>query len=127
MATSENIDVCLMTQPADSSITTMPASGNWFIRHWRGEISLGESYWLNGVLLANCLPRLIVFGYEATQPFSHSLRLGAAAALVITAFQVAIVIWATVASYAPPTDTPRAADRYSGPTQPECWSSSASS
>jgi hypothetical protein len=42
------------------------------------------------------LPRLILFGYEAAQPFSHSLRLGAAAALTITTFQVAIGIWATV-------------------------------
>jgi hypothetical protein len=37
-----------------------------------------------------------LFGYEAAQPYSHSLRAGAAAALAITAFQVAIGIWATV-------------------------------
>jgi hypothetical protein len=85
-----------MTQPADSSITSTPASTNWFIRHWRGEITLGESYWLNGVLFANVLPRLFIFGYEAAQPFSQSLRAGSAAAAVLSALQIAIWIWATV-------------------------------
>jgi hypothetical protein len=85
-----------MTQPVLSESNSCSSSPNWLIRHWRGDISLGEAYWLNGVLLANLVPRLILFGYEAAQPFSHSLRLGAGAALAITAFQVATVIWATV-------------------------------
>jgi hypothetical protein len=30
-----------------------PATPNWNLSHWRGETSLGISYWLNGVLLAS--------------------------------------------------------------------------
>ena len=26
------------------------ASGNYFARHWRGELSLGISYWVNGLI-----------------------------------------------------------------------------
>jgi hypothetical protein len=32
----------------------------WFLSHWRGETSLGISYWLNGILLASLLPTLIL-------------------------------------------------------------------
>jgi hypothetical protein len=37
---------------SDSSefVWVPPPSQNYFARHWRGEISLGRSYWLNGVL-----------------------------------------------------------------------------
>src|SRR5271165_6784148 len=85
-----------MKHSAELQINPESASSNWFIRHWRGEISLGEAYWLNGVLLANCLPALIVFGYDAGQPFSHSLRAGAAAAVTLRVLQITIWIWATV-------------------------------
>ena len=35
---------------------------SWFLSHWRGETSLGISYWLNGILLASLLPTLILIG-----------------------------------------------------------------
>lgn len=30
--------------------TVLPAKANYFVRHWRGELSLPVSYWLNGIL-----------------------------------------------------------------------------
>jgi hypothetical protein len=36
----------------------------WFLSHWRGETSLGISYWLNGILLGSLLPTVILIGYS---------------------------------------------------------------
>jgi hypothetical protein len=35
-----------------------PRRANYFIRHWRGELSLGVSYWVNGTLLGIVLTAL---------------------------------------------------------------------
>jgi len=43
--------------PASSS----PQKANYFIRHWRGELSLGVSYWINGVLLT--IPFLVAIAF----------------------------------------------------------------
>jgi hypothetical protein len=97
VAACEDIDVHLTTtRPAGFKINTASSSPNWFTRHWRGEISLGEAYWLNGFVVANFLPALLLFGYEAAQPFSHSLRTGAAAAVILRLAEMAIWIWAVL-------------------------------
>jgi hypothetical protein len=40
-----------MNQQANFQRSGPPASSSYFARHWRGELSLPKSYWLNGALL----------------------------------------------------------------------------
>jgi hypothetical protein len=35
----------------DSKVVQRPKKGNYFSRHWRGDLSLAVSYWINGFLL----------------------------------------------------------------------------
>jgi hypothetical protein len=43
-----------------ASATTQPASGNFVARLWRGDVSLGKTYWLFGVLAGFAL-RLVTW------------------------------------------------------------------
>jgi hypothetical protein len=68
----------------------------WFLSHWRGETSLGISYWLNGILLGTLLPALIVIGYSLINPFPHSLRVNALAILILITLRLCLWIWTVV-------------------------------
>jgi hypothetical protein len=69
---------------------------SWFLSHWRGETSLGISYWLNAILLGSLLPTLIFTGYSLTNPFRHSLRLNACVVLILFALYFCLWIWTIV-------------------------------
>jgi hypothetical protein len=69
---------------------------NWFLSRWRGETSLGISYWLNGILLGTLLPALIVLGYSLINPFPHSLRVNALAILILITLRLCLWIWTGV-------------------------------
>ena len=68
----------------------------WFLSHWRGETSLGISYWLNGILLGSLLPALIAIGYSLINPFPHSLRVNALAILILITLRLCLWIWTVV-------------------------------
>lgn len=68
----------------------------WFLSHWRGETSLGISYWLNGILLATLLPTLILIAYSLTNPLRHSLRANALVVLILIALRLGLWIWTIV-------------------------------
>jgi membrane-bound ClpP family serine protease len=68
----------------------------WFLSHWRGETSLGISYWLNGLLLGGLLPNVVLIGYTLVNPLRHSLRANALAILLLIALQFGVWIWAIV-------------------------------
>jgi hypothetical protein len=74
-------------------ITDTPS---WFLSHWRGETSLGISYWLNGILLGSLLPTLILIGYSLINPFRHSLRVNAFVILVLIILRLCLWIWTVV-------------------------------
>jgi hypothetical protein len=69
---------------------------SWFLSHWRGETSLGISYWLNGILLGSLLPALILIGYSLINPFRHSLRVNAGVVLLLITLRVCLWIWSNV-------------------------------
>lgn len=73
-----------------------PAKTNWFLTHWRGDASLGISYWLNGVLLGTLLPALISIGYSLLNPLRHHLRADAIVVLILTAVQLGLWVWIIV-------------------------------
>ncbi len=69
---------------------------SWFLSHWRGETSLGISYWLNGILLGSLLPTLILIGYSRINPFRHSLRVNACVILILFTLCLCLWIWTNV-------------------------------
>lgn len=57
---------------SDRSLKPYHAPPGWFLSHWRGDTSLGISYWLNGLLLGSLLPALVLIGYSLVNPLRHS-------------------------------------------------------
>jgi hypothetical protein len=84
-----------ITKTGRQSIDTRDKT-NWFLTHWRGEASLGISYWLNGVLLANILPAIIIAGYVLLNPLRHYLRTDAVVVLILMALQLTLWVWTVV-------------------------------
>jgi hypothetical protein len=77
-------------------INSISAKPNWFLTHWRGEASLGISYWLNGMLLGSVLPGVIVLGYSLFHPLRHHLRIDALVTLILIALQLSLWVWVIV-------------------------------
>jgi hypothetical protein len=77
-------------------ISSIAAKSNWFLTHWRGEASLGVSYWLNGLLLGYFLPALVAIGYSLVNPLRHYLRADAIVVLILTALQLTLWVWVIV-------------------------------
>lgn len=64
---------------------------NYILRHWRGELSLGVSYWVNG-LLGTFLVFLIASVLNAAQE-QASLKLIAVLALIVYAGGIVVSVW----------------------------------
>ena len=73
-----------------------PAKSNWFLTHWRGEASLGISYWLNGILLGSILPGIVIAAYVLLNPLRHYLRTDAVVVLALTALTLTLWVWTVV-------------------------------
>jgi len=69
---------------------------NWFLKHWRGEETLGFAYWRNSVVFANILPALAGATYFAVDPFKYSLQTNTSVALAVRITLIAIWIWGIV-------------------------------
>jgi hypothetical protein len=85
-----------------------PASANYFVRHWRGELSLTASFWLNGCVgyvLITVINALILAGSGIGDRFRPGVVLAAASAtwLVTGAAVVWLVTgaWRSAARYRP--------------------------
>jgi hypothetical protein len=77
-------------------ITNDLPDSNWFVTHWRGDASLGISYWVNAIILGNAFPSLILVAYSLVNPLRHSLRANAATVLILRIVQMAVWLWAIV-------------------------------
>lgn len=71
-------------------------TGNWLADHWRGNLSLGVSYWINGTLLAGVVGGLLPTLLETAMLGRESIQLGAALTLVALLLGLAIWLWAAV-------------------------------
>lgn len=71
---------------------TSPPAGNFFSRHWRGDYSLGRSYWLHTVLLSSLLP---AFSISVLARLTNDMpaRYGVAGVLGIAAFSYLAWCW----------------------------------
>jgi hypothetical protein len=81
----------------------MSTSTNYFVRHWRGELSLAKSFWLNYILLGVVLAAI---GVGLNQAFDEGLISPGALLLSIPVW-IAIFVWQAVGCL-------RAAGNYTG-------------
>lgn len=82
-----------MLKPTASTTTSESTSNNYIIRHWRGELSLAQSYWINYVLLEIILSfSIFTVCSIATSVNRGSLRLIQIATLIIVA-TIPVYIW----------------------------------
>ncbi|MBO9536796.1 hypothetical protein [Herbaspirillum sp.] len=84
-----------MSQAVTSTTPLPPAGGkpgNFIVRHWRGDYSLGRSYWLHTVLLSSLLP---AFSISVLARLTNDMpaRYGVAGVLAIAAFSYLAWIW----------------------------------
>lgn len=88
------------------------ARGNYFMRHWRGQLSLGVSYWVNSVLLGNLAPVALVAGIASLEAGdATSLRVGAVLSLVAVALLSLLNLWSTVGVLRAAVDHPERGGR----------------
>lgn len=64
-----------------------PENGNYLVRHWRGQLSLPVSYWLNSVLLALVLSLIALWLVGIAETSGMSLR-------ALSGIYLAYLIWA---------------------------------
>ncbi|WP_167529033.1 RDD family protein [Bradyrhizobium macuxiense] len=84
----------------------LPRRANYLVRHWRGELSLPVSYWVNGTALGAGLGVAIaVVGHLLNERGSEYLVLWLVSVIAIWASIVLLRIWVTVGVW-------RAASRY---------------
>lgn len=84
-------------RPDEAPLPKVAGSSNYFARHWRGELSLGISYWVNGALLSNLAPLAffaLAKGNEADT--SSSLRVTASLQLCAVAMTLIAMLWSSV-------------------------------
>jgi hypothetical protein len=70
------------------------ASGNYVLRHWRGQLSLPVSYWINGSLIGLALIALFAILDKATQDWE--LRRIALLSLGMLATVIMVTVWSMV-------------------------------
>jgi hypothetical protein len=70
--------------------------GNWLVRHWRGEETLGRSYWVNLVLIANLASTLSSIGFSQVEGLADSFREVVLAAIIFGVVRYIVWIWAVV-------------------------------
>ncbi|MFZ6779802.1 ATP-dependent Clp protease proteolytic subunit [Undibacterium sp. Ji83W] len=69
-----------------------PGLGNYFKAHWRGQLSLGKSFWVNGVGIGNLLAAFMITGLTRLVEASDvSLRM--LASISTLGFGLAFLLW----------------------------------
>jgi hypothetical protein len=73
------------------------SGGNYFMRHWRGQMSLGRSYWVNSFLLGNLAPVAVMIALGSIEGDNEtSLRVNAALSLASVALLGLLNLWSAV-------------------------------
>jgi hypothetical protein len=69
---------------------------NYFGRHWRGSMSLGVSYWINGGLIAGIVPLIAILVVNTYVDQQGSLRLAALRYFLTLSLVLALSVWSVV-------------------------------
>lgn len=85
------------TEPAFIDMAEVPqTSTNYLLRHWRGELPLGLSYWVNGTLISISAALFITVVTRYVDAQDHSLRTNATMGLVLIAASLLVWLWSVV-------------------------------
>jgi hypothetical protein len=118
--TDENTSSPLLENREDgpnSPKTQHFVTSNYFIRHWRGQLSLGISYWANGVLVA----LIMAVGIRALismQLMHEDFPKWAALFLVFALFDIVVHVWLMVGIW-------RSATKHTEETNETFWATAA--
>jgi hypothetical protein len=92
---------------SETSSVAVPSS-SYVARHWRGELSLPKSYWLNGLVIG-LVCRIVFTGLLTGIAFAAaSMPWLVLVFILVVALNIAIVVWIIVGIW-------RSAGRYTGP------------
>lgn len=73
-----------------------PVSVNYFKRHWKGELSLSTSYWINGTLIVGACTVLILFALKSIPELNWSIRSISAVAILLIVGYLLAWLWSVV-------------------------------
>jgi len=93
-------------------------SGNYFIRHWRGDLSLPVSYWINATLIAGLVPVPLVYLSSQLDQRIGSIQSASIMLMLIITVSISGTIWAIVGTW-------RSSNHYSMRGGSEGWANAA--
>jgi hypothetical protein len=76
------------------TLSATPTAGNYFTRHWRGELSLPISYWVNGFAAAIAVAGMAALAGQ--MDWTEMPELAAAVAAGVLLFAVVVTLWQLV-------------------------------
>jgi hypothetical protein len=79
-----------------SPSSSAPRSSNYFLRHWRGNLSLPVSYWINAIILVGVLTIILFAAVAAIVNSNAGLRIVSFASLSTLFFSTAAWFWSMV-------------------------------
>jgi len=94
------------------------SSTNYFIKHWRGELSLPISYWVNATILAGLIPIPLLYLASEAEQRTGSIQLSAAMLMFTLLFSVALSVWAIAGTW-------RSSDNHSARGGSDGWANAA--
>jgi hypothetical protein len=74
-------------------------SGNYFVRHWRGDLSLPVSYWINATLIAGLVPVPLVYLSSQVDQRVGSIQYASIMLMLIITVSISGTIWAIVGTW----------------------------
>jgi len=84
-------------EPIHSELSPSPNQSNYFVRHWRGELPLPVSYWVNGIL--GCLVVAILSGFVSAFDATNGLKAAVAAGIVLYLLSFTVSVWQIVGTW----------------------------
>jgi len=76
-----------------------PQSKNYFVRHWRGELTLPVSYWINATLVAGLVPIPLLYLSSQVEQRAGSIQLASIVLMLILTVSILMSIWAIVGTW----------------------------
>lgn len=76
-----------------------PQSKNYFVRHWRGELSLPVSYWINATLVAGLVPVPLLFLSSQVEQRAGAIQLSSIVVMLFLTVSILMSIWAIVGTW----------------------------
>jgi len=83
-------------QDLNTPLKEKKPSSSYLVRHWRGELSLPVSYWINGGILVGIVSVALFATVNGMANGSHSLRAISFASLGVLLFSIMAWLWSTV-------------------------------